>query len=171
MQDTQEMQVRSLVGKIPWRRKWQPIRVLWPGESHGQKSLESYSSWDHIDHWQCYINTNGFFSLFLWNLLPLTWPWKIQKQTKKKERHMTDCFLFQRNSLSPELGFPGHSIVKNPPTNQRTCRFNPWVEKIPQRKKNGNPLQYSLSWEIPWTKESGRLLSMGSQKSWIWLRD
>ena len=27
------------VGKIPWRRKWQPISVFLPGESHGQRSL------------------------------------------------------------------------------------------------------------------------------------
>ena len=30
------------VGKIPWRRKWQPTPVFLPGESHGQKS---YSLW------------------------------------------------------------------------------------------------------------------------------
>ena len=23
--------------KIPWRRKWQPTPVFWPGESHGQR--------------------------------------------------------------------------------------------------------------------------------------
>ena len=28
------------VGKIPWRRAWQPTPVLLPGESHGQRSLE-----------------------------------------------------------------------------------------------------------------------------------
>ena len=33
------------VGKIPWRRKWQPTPVLLPGESHGQRSLVGYSSW------------------------------------------------------------------------------------------------------------------------------
>ena len=27
------------VGKIPWRRKWQPIPVLLPREFHGQRSL------------------------------------------------------------------------------------------------------------------------------------
>ena len=27
------------VGKIPWRRKWQPTPVFLPGESHGQRSL------------------------------------------------------------------------------------------------------------------------------------
>jgi len=27
------------VGKIPWRRAWQPTAVFLPGESHGQRSL------------------------------------------------------------------------------------------------------------------------------------
>ena len=27
------------VGKIPWRRKWQPTPVLLPGKSHGQRRL------------------------------------------------------------------------------------------------------------------------------------
>ena len=28
-----------------WRRKWQPIPVFLPGESHGQRSLAGYSPW------------------------------------------------------------------------------------------------------------------------------
>ena len=35
------------VGKIPWRRKWQPTPVFLPGEPHGQRSLEGYSPWGH----------------------------------------------------------------------------------------------------------------------------
>ena len=31
------------VGKIPWRRKWQPTLAFLPGEFHGQGSLVSYS--------------------------------------------------------------------------------------------------------------------------------
>ena len=31
------------VGKIPWRRKWQPTPGFLPGESHGQRSLVGYS--------------------------------------------------------------------------------------------------------------------------------
>ena len=27
------------VRKVPWRRKWQPTPGLWPGKSHGQRSL------------------------------------------------------------------------------------------------------------------------------------
>ena len=31
------------VGKIPWRRAWQPTPVFLPGESRGQRSLVDYS--------------------------------------------------------------------------------------------------------------------------------
>ena len=36
-----------LVGKIPWRRKWQPTPVFLLGKSHGQRSLAGYSLWGH----------------------------------------------------------------------------------------------------------------------------
>ena len=31
------------VGKIPWRRKWQPTPVFFSGKSHGQRRLVGYS--------------------------------------------------------------------------------------------------------------------------------
>ena len=34
------------VGKIPWRRTWQPTSISLPGESPGQSSLLGYSPWD-----------------------------------------------------------------------------------------------------------------------------
>ena len=37
-------QVQSLSPQIPWRRAWQPTPVFLPEESHGQRSLEGYSS-------------------------------------------------------------------------------------------------------------------------------
>ena len=42
------------VRKIPWRREWQSTRVVLPGESHGQRSLEGYShrvaqSWTRLE--------------------------------------------------------------------------------------------------------------------------
>ena len=33
------------VGKIPWRRKWQPTPIFLPGKFHGQRGLVGYSSW------------------------------------------------------------------------------------------------------------------------------
>ena len=47
----------SWVGKIPWRRKWQPTLVFLPGES--QRSLAGYSSWDG----KSWIQLSAMFSL------------------------------------------------------------------------------------------------------------
>ena len=60
------------VGKILWRRKWQPITVFLPGESHGQRGLVGHNpqghkrvqhklvtkqqSVDYIYHVVCYIH-------------------------------------------------------------------------------------------------------------------
>ena len=33
------------VGKIPWRREWQPTPVFLPEKAHGQRSLAGYSPW------------------------------------------------------------------------------------------------------------------------------
>ena len=43
----QETLVDPWVGKIPWKRKWQPTPVFLPGKFHGQKSLVEYSLGGH----------------------------------------------------------------------------------------------------------------------------
>ena len=40
-----DMALITWVGKIPWRREWQPTPVFLPGEAHGQRNLEGYSPW------------------------------------------------------------------------------------------------------------------------------
>ena len=35
--------IHPWVGKVLWRRKWQPTTVLLPGKSHGRRSLVGYS--------------------------------------------------------------------------------------------------------------------------------
>ena len=45
----------------------------------------------------------------------------------------------------------------------RRCRFDPWVGKIPWRRK-WQPTPIFLAWKIPWTEEHGGLQSMGSQR-------
>ena len=37
------------LGKISWRRAWQPTPVFLPAESHGQRSLAGYSPWGHTE--------------------------------------------------------------------------------------------------------------------------
>ena len=43
VQETQGCRFDPWVRKIPWRRAWQPTPVFFPGESHGQRSLDGYS--------------------------------------------------------------------------------------------------------------------------------
>ena len=38
-------QLDPRVGKIPWRRKWQPTAIFLPEKFHGQMSLESCNPW------------------------------------------------------------------------------------------------------------------------------
>ena len=67
------------------------------------------------------------------------------------------------------MGFPGGSMVKNPPANAGD------MESIPGSGRsfgggNGN-LSSILAWEIPWTEAPGGLQSMESQKNEIELSD
>ena len=59
------------VGKIPWRRKWQPTLVFFPGESHGQRSLVGYSPWgckesDTTEPFHCILWWPAVCFLCLW---------------------------------------------------------------------------------------------------------
>ena len=45
------------VGKIPWRRKWQPTPVFLPGKPHGQKSPAGYSPQGHTETWLKQLST------------------------------------------------------------------------------------------------------------------
>ena len=62
----------------------------------------------------------------------------------RKELATLSCSHPSRCSLPCSLGFPGGSVVKNPPECRRCrrCGFDPWVGTIPWRRKC-YPLQYS----------------------------
>ena len=47
MRETGRLEFDPWVGKIPWRRAWQPTPLFLPGESHGQRSLAGYSPSGH----------------------------------------------------------------------------------------------------------------------------
>ena len=65
--------------------------------------------------------------------------------------------------LSPLRGFPGSSVVKNPPASVGDMGLIPGSGRSPGGG-DVNPLHSSiLAWRIPWTEEPGRLLSMGLQ--------
>jgi len=41
--DIKRCELNPWVGKIPWRRAWQPTPEFFPGEFQGQRSLAGYS--------------------------------------------------------------------------------------------------------------------------------
>ena len=59
-------------------------------------------------------------------------------------------------------GFPGGSVVKNPPANAEDTGTIPGWGRSPG-EGNGKPSSL-LAWRIPWAGETGRLQSTGSQK-------
>ena len=63
----------------------------------------------------------------------------------------------------PLLGFPGGSVVKNPPTNA-TDAGSVLGQEDPLEKEMATRSSV-LAWEIPWTEEPGGLPSLGSQRA------
>ena len=85
------------VGKIPWRREWQPTPVFLPGDSHGQRRLMGYS------------------------------PGVAKSWTQLSNSHFHTHRRFPR-----ELG--GKEFICQYKSHRR-CKFDPWVWKIPWRRK------------------------------------
>ena len=59
------------------------------------------------------------------------------------------------------MGFPGDSVVKNPPAMQETqVQSLDWQDPLEEEMATHSRI---LAWKIPWTEKPGRLQSMGSQ--------
>ena len=61
------------------------------------------------------------------------------------------------------MGFPGGSVVKNPPAKQET-QVQSLGQEGPLEKEMATHSRI-LAWEIPWTEKPEGLQSMGSKKS------
>ena len=73
------------VGNIPWRRKWLLTPVFLPGESHGQRSLVSYSPW-------------GLKKLDMTELLSMH---EVSRQSLGKKKQKEKSLVEQAASASP----------------------------------------------------------------------
>ena len=62
------------------------------------------------------------------------------------------------------FGFPGGSVVKNPPADTGDMDLIPGLED--SLEKGMATHSGILARRIPWTEEPGRLQSMGLQKGW-----
>ena len=101
------------VGKVPWRRKWQPTPVFLPGESHGRRSLAGYRPWDHKESdttvWLCITTPHPHLSskkagwkafsnlgiLKAWAIHLFIWPcnkrFPVSKKKKGRELWTQTC--------------------------------------------------------------------------------
>ena len=66
------------------------------------------------------------------------------------------------------MGFPD-SIVKNPPAKREMRVWSLGPEDSLKKEMASSTHSSILAWEISWTEEAFKLLSMGSQKSQRWL--
>ena len=58
----------SWVGKIPWRRKWQPTPRFLSGKSYGQRTLAGYSPWGKESDMTEKLTHNTYLFFYLWNI-------------------------------------------------------------------------------------------------------
>ena len=87
------------LGKIPWRRARQPTPVFLTGESHGQRSLAGYSSWDckELDTTeQLSTNLHNIYSSLLTLNIRLLYHSRIKKKKKHLLLFFTVVFPFQK---------------------------------------------------------------------------
>ena len=93
------------VGKIPWRRKWQPTPVFLLGKSHVQRSLVGCSPWGHKESDMTEpLSTRMHFILcvgyYCWVSCSFLFPLLI-------------CFSVTLNSFQQEmLNTPTHPVFK-----------------------------------------------------------
>ena len=89
---------KSWVGKIPWRRKWQPTPVLLPGKSHEWKSLVGYSQWggkesDTTERLHSLTHTNSSCNLILKKkTLNQKMGEELNRRFSKEDRQMTNKY-------------------------------------------------------------------------------
>ena len=92
----------SWVGKIPWRRKWQPAPVSLPGKFHGRRSLAGYSPWGHKE--SDMTEQFHFHRILVPNqrLNPGTWQWKHGVLTTGLN-HALDILYCQEGPVSTKI--------------------------------------------------------------------
>ena len=159
MQETQEMWV--WIGKIPWRRKWQPTLVFFLGEWHGQRSLVGCSPWGRKESDTAeQLNTPECKAVTEWDsfwgggwfvcggALALLRAWNKVMNSRREDTLLPGDQEFPELWLGPTLerGFPGGSAVKNQPASARDTGSIPGLRRCPGEVKC-QPTPVFLPWK------------------------
>ena len=106
------------VGKVSWRRAWQPTPVFLPGKSHGPRSLVGYSPWG----WRVREDWSDLVPMNVYNWITLLYSRKShsivnqlyykkikfkQKTTKAKTNEITLGNL-KKTQAAPTFGLLQH---------------------------------------------------------------
>ena len=79
--------------------------------------------------------------------------------------HISTMLYIYLHICTPFMGFPGGSVIKNPPANAGNARD---VGSIPWSGRSSEKEMVThlsiTAWKIPWTEEPGGLQSTGSQR-------
>ena len=137
------------VGKIPWRREWQPTLVFLLREFLGQRSLAGYSPWAHKK-----LDTTQQLSLFFFfeneqGLFPRQiWPWNTEWSRAKTNR-----VLLRKCT--------GHNKHPLPTTQEKTLHMD-----ITRWSTLKSDWLYSLQPKM----EKLYTVNNNKTRSWLWLR-
>ena len=146
-QRTDPLMLFSLLYRNPSRKPqlypfYQYRKILWIAGKHKRTLLTS-----HRCLWQFLLTTLRCFTILSQTFLKDKFP---KKTSDNNSYTITMC-----------LGFPGGSVVKNPPTNAGDAGSIPGLKRAPRVEVATH--SSILAWKIPWTEQHGGLQSMGSQ--------
>ena len=100
-----QFELSPWVGKMPWRRKWQPTPVFLPGKSHGQNSSWGHKELDtseQLIHYHTEISVKRRVSCLSCLALSLVYHRTKDLQGTKSRKSFADKFFFLRKCL--EIG-------------------------------------------------------------------
>ena len=109
----------------------------------------------------CWLIWSGVRDCFLNHRWLSSLSYGREKERERGEGELFWSFLIR--SLISFMGLPRWHSDKESTYQCRRCRFNPWVGKIPWKRK-WQPIPVFLPGKIPRTEKPGGLQNTGSQK-------
>ena len=124
------------VGKMPWKRKWQPAPVFLPGESHGQRSLAGCSPWGRkeSDTTEATQHAHMLKSVYVSSVSSASWTTASTSPNIQVQDPLPTNLLTQKGQTPPLSSSGPHSIWG---------RSTPW-RKVKKKQEQADEWLYIL---------------------------